>query len=116
MVSDEDENDPVDDIRRYDRIVVPGNFQATLKDDKGNEQKVDVTDISAGGAGLVVDEQFGNSTFVELHMDGFGKVPAQVKRQFAEGIGVEFDISEKEREAMQEELLAFRKTLAAKTF
>ena len=49
-------------------------------------------------------------------MDGFGKVPVKVKRQFAEGIGVEFDINEKEREAMKEELLAFRKSVVAKKF
>lgn len=115
-MSDIDSNDPGDDIRRYDRIAVPGNFQATLKDEKGREREVGVTDISAGGAGLVVDGQFANSEFIELHMDGFGKVPGKVKRQFAEGIGVEFDISEKEREAMKDELLAFRKTVAAKTF
>jgi hypothetical protein len=105
-----------DETRRYDRIAVPGNYQATLKDQQGREQKVGVTDISAGGAGLVVDGQFGNSSFVELHMDGFGRVPAKVKRQFAEGIGVEFDLNEKEREAMKEELLAFRKSVAAKKF
>ena len=64
----------------------------------------------------MVDGQFANNEFIELHMDGFGKVPVKVKRQFAEGIGVEFDINEKEREAMKEELLAFRKSVVAKKF
>ena len=115
-MSDRDPVDPDEDIRRYARVAVPGNLHATLKDAKGREQEVAVTDISAGGAGLVVDGQFGNSDFVELHMDGFGNVPSRVKRQFAKGIGVEFEISEKERDAMKEELLAFRKTVAAKKF
>jgi len=109
-------DNPGDDVRKYDRVAVPGNYQAILKDQQGREQKASVTDISAGGAGLVVDGQFANNEFIELHMDDFGKVPVKVKRQFAEGIGVEFDINEKEREAMKEELLAFRKSVVAKKF
>ncbi|MBT3304932.1 MAG: PilZ domain-containing protein [Alphaproteobacteria bacterium] len=105
-----------DNARRYPREMVPGNLRATIKDENGHEQEAAVADISVGGAGLVVDGLFGNSAFVELHMDGVGTIPGRVARQFAQGIGVEFDISEKEREAMKEELLAFRKAVSSETY
>ena len=54
-------DNPGDDVRKYDRVAVPGNYQAILKDQQGHEQKASVTDISAGGAGLVVDGQFANN-------------------------------------------------------
>jgi hypothetical protein len=103
-----------EDTRRYPRIVAPGNVRATIRDADGHEHEVGVADISAGGAGLVVDGAFGNSDFVNLHMEGVGDIPARVARRFAEGIGIEFQISEKEREAMKDELLAFRKAAAGK--
>ncbi|NQV83288.1 MAG: PilZ domain-containing protein [Rhodospirillales bacterium] len=105
-----------DNTRRYPREMVPRNLRATITDENGQKQEAAISDISAGGAGLVVDGLFGNSAFVELHMDGIGTIPSRVARQFAQGIGVEFEISEKEREAMKDELLAFRKTVSAHEF
>ena len=105
-----------DDTRRYPRVAVPGSYRATIRGEDGLERDAAVTDISAGGAGLIVDGLFGNSAFVELHMEGVGDFPARVAREFAQGIGIEFQISEKERNAMKDELLAFRKTVAAREF
>ncbi|MBC8338147.1 MAG: PilZ domain-containing protein [Rhodospirillales bacterium] len=105
-----------EDIRRYPRTLIPGNLPATVKDEGGREQAVEITDISAGGAGLVVDGTFANNAFIELHMDKFGDLQGRVVRKFLDGVGVEFSTSESEREAMDEELRAFRKTVAQKKF
>ena len=56
-----------------------------------------VRDISAGGAGLIVSGTFHNEAFVDLHMEGFGRVSARIARKFVQGIGVEFNLNEKER-------------------
>ncbi len=98
--------------RRHARTELPKNTRAVLTNADGSELDVDVLDISAGGAGLLVDETFENNAFVELHMEGIGSIKARVKRDFVEGIGVEFDLSGPDKEKMEEELLAFRKTVA----
>ncbi len=102
--------------RRHARTELPKNTRAVLRNADGSEQDVDVLDISAGGAGLLVADTFENDAFVELHMEGIGSIKARVKRDFVEGIGVEFDLAGPEREKMEEELLAFRKAVASKKF
>ena len=102
--------------RRHARKELPKNTRAVLRSADGSEQDVDVLDISAGGAGLLVSDTFENNAFVELHMEGLGKLPARVRRDFVEGIGIEFDLGEKEKKEMEEELLAFRKAVAREKF
>ena len=95
---------------------LPHNFRAALTGDDGTTHEVGVQDISASGAGLVVDGVFENASFVELHMEGLGNIEAHVARDFAGGIGVEFDLSERHKKEMEAELRAFRKTIAEGNF
>ncbi len=107
---------PATDHRRHARMNLPKNTRATLKGEDGTMHEVQVQDISAGGAGLMVDGAFENASFVELHMEGLGGIKARVARNFVEGIGIEFDISEPQQKDMEEELRAFRKTVAKGKF
>ncbi|NQU61495.1 MAG: PilZ domain-containing protein [Rhodospirillales bacterium] len=100
------------DGRRHARHEVDQNLRATIKDEEGNEHEVIVQDISAGGAGLLVDGSFGNDAFVELHMEGVGKIPAKVARDFVNGIGVEFQLEDSKKEEMKEEIKKFRLAVA----
>ena len=102
--------------RRHARMELPTNTRAVLRNADGSEQNVDVLDISAGGAGLLVSDTFENDAFVELHMEGMGSIKARVRRDFIEGIGVEFDLTGPERKKMEDELLAFRKAVAKEKF
>ncbi len=102
--------------RRHARTELPKNTRAVLRNADGSELDVDILDISAGGAGLLVSETFENNAFVELHMEGVGSIKARVKRDFVEGIGVEFDLTGPEREKMEEELLVFRKAIVKEKF
>jgi len=104
------------DFRRYPRHELGQEVPATIRDENGNEHHVTVQDISAGGAGLVVDGSFDNDSFVELHMEGVGKITAKVARDFVTGIGVEFQLEDSERMKMDEELRNFRKTVARKDY
>jgi len=108
--------DPALNNRRHTRMDLPKNIRATLKGDDGTSHDVSVQDISASGAGLVVDGVFENASFVELHMEGLGGIKARVARDFAEGIGVEFDLSEKKKKDMEGELKEFRKTVSRGEF
>ena len=99
---------PSGDQRRHERTEVRKNFKATIIGEDGVEQDVRVLDISAGGAGLAVEGSFENDAFVNLHMDGYGKIPARVKREFLEGIGVEFELDGPQENDMEEELKKFR--------
>jgi hypothetical protein len=100
------------DQRRHQRLEVRKPFKAMIIGEDGVEQNATVMDISAGGAGLTVDAKFENDTFVELHMEGYGKIPARVKRDFVEGVGVEFELKGPGKEEMEEELRKFRMTVA----
>lgn len=102
--------------RRHARTELPKNTRAVLRNADGSEQDVDVLDISAGGAGLLVSETFENNAFVELHMEGIGSIKARVTRDFIEGIGIEFDLTGPEQKKIEDELLAFRKTVAKEKF
>jgi hypothetical protein len=107
---------PTTDQRRHPRTELPDNFRSAIKGDDGTMQDVGVQDISAGGAGLLVDGVFENASFVELHMEGLGSIKAHVARDFAGGIGVEFDLDEQKTKDMETELRAFRKTVAEGNF
>ncbi len=102
--------------RRHARMELPKNTRAVLRNADGSEQDVDVLDISAGGAGLLVSDTFENNAFVELHMEGLGSIKARVRRDFVEGIGVEFELTALEHKKMEDELLAFRKAIAREKF
>jgi hypothetical protein len=95
--------------RRHPRYTVEEKLRAVLTAEDGTTTEAEVRDVSAGGAALLVGTNFYNETFVDLHMEGFGKVNARVARQFREGIGVQFNIGEKDRAAIQEALAQFRK-------
>ena len=107
---------PTTDHRRHVRTVLPKKTRAGLKDEDGTNHEVEVRDISAGGAGLLVDGVFDNDSFVEMHMEGLGEIKARVARNFIEGIGIEFDLSDPERNVVEAELRAFRNTVANEEF
>ena len=104
------------DQRRYQRTEVPEHVTATIIGKDGVEQDVTVKDISGGGAALIVDGSFENNDFVELHMAGYGTIPARVKRDFLEGIGVEFELEGPQKEDMEEELKKFRRAVAKEKY
>jgi hypothetical protein len=97
------------DLRRHPRLPVEGDFRATVTDAAGVKTDVHIRDISASGAGLIVDGAFENDSFVELHMERFGKVQGRVARKFIEGIGMEFNLDEADKDRFKKELIAFRK-------
>ena len=107
---------PPGDQRRYQRTEVPEHVKATIIGEDGVELEVTVKDLSAGGAGLIVDGSFENDDFVELHMEGYGKIPARIKREFVAGIGVEFELDEPEKNDMEEELKKFRRAVAKEKY
>ena len=107
---------PIAEQRRHRRMEVPEHVTATIIGEDGVERDVTVKDLSAGGAWLIVDGSFENDDFVELHVEGYGKIPARVAREFVEGIGVEFELDEPEKNDMEEELKKFRLSVARKKY
>ncbi len=116
MADERDEDNPPDQ-RRHERVQLPEGVRATIKGEDGEEKEVTVKDLSDGGAGLIVDGAFENDSFVELHLEGMGRIQGKVARSFVLGIGVKFDLSERKgNEEMEEELKKFRISVANKTF
>ena len=108
--------DKITDVRRYPRQGLPANVPVTITGEGGEKIEGMVMDISPSGAGLSVAKPIDNYAFVELHLEGLGTVPGRVARNFASGIGVEFDLGERERKDMEEELIKFRKAVARKEY
>ncbi len=108
--------DKITDVRRYPRQRLAENVRVTITGEGGEKTEGMIMDISPGGAGLSVNKPIDNNAFVELHLEGLGTVPGRVARNFASGIGVEFDLSERERKDMEEELIKFRKAVARKEY
>jgi hypothetical protein len=116
MAGEEDKDKPPEQ-RRHERVPLPENFRATIKGEDGVEREVTVKDLSDGGAGLGVEGNFENDSFVELHMEGHGTIPGRVVRKFVEGIGVEFDFDDaRVSKDKEEELRKFRLAVARKEF
>ena len=116
-MADEKDTDNPPEQRRHERVELPEGFRATIRGEDGEEKEVTVKDISDAGAGLIVDGAFENDAFVELHMEGMGRIHGKVARKFAQGIGVEFDFSEGgENKEKEEELRKFRIAVAQKKF
>jgi len=108
-MADRDDDFQGTEHRRHQRLTVEEKLRAVITKADGTKTEAVVQDISAGGAGLVVGANFHNETFVDLHMEGIGKVNARVARQFAQGIGVEFNVNEKARAEVKKELIKFRR-------
>ncbi len=66
----------------------------------GREHIGHVQDISRGGAALLLNTSIDNNAFVDLHVEGFGRISSQVVRRFDNGVGVEFDLSDDAKAAM----------------
>ena len=116
-MADEKDTDTPPEQRRHERVQLPEGFRATIRGEDGEEKEVTVTDLSDSGAGLIVDGMFENDSFVELHMEGMGRIQGKVARKFVEGIGVEFDFGVgRENKEKEEELRKFRLAVAQKKF
>lgn len=116
-MADEKDKDFPPEQRRHERVHLPEGVRATIRGEDGEEKEVTVKDLSDGGAGLIVDGAFENESFVELHMEGMGRIKGKIARKFVEGIGIEFDFSEsEENKEMEEELRKFRISVAQKKF
>ena len=116
-MADEKDEDFPSEQRRHERVELPEGFRATIRGEDGEEREVTVRDISDAGAGLIVDGAFENDSFVELHMEGMGRLHGKVARKFVEGIGVEFDFDDGGgNKEMEEELRKFRISVAQKKF
>ena len=85
---------PIAEQRRHQRMEVPEHLTVTI----------------------IGEDSFENDDIVELHVEGYGKIPARVAREFVEGIGVEFELDEPEKNDMEEELKKFRLSVARKKY
>ena len=103
---------PRPDQRRHQRYDLPADTRAIVRDAYGNEHEVGVSDLSGGGAGLLMETPFDNHAFIELHMVGMAPVSGKVRRSYEEGMGVEFDLGDKEKKDMEEEIRKFRLAVA----
>ena len=85
--------DPRFRSRAKARVVSAGHtHDATLKD------------VSVGGAALSGPVNLDNDLFVQLHIEGLGRVPAHVVRSFHDGLAVKFHVDEEEKESFGETL------------
>lgn len=91
--------------RRHERIPYGKPFRAYVD---GVSHEGTVEDISAGGARLEAPVRLDNATFVDLHVEGVGRVPASVVRSSGNGYCVAFRLAEPDAERLDATLAQFR--------
>ncbi|HEB79788.1 MAG TPA: PilZ domain-containing protein [Rhodospirillales bacterium] len=105
----------IPDRRRYQRFDYPRRFRGFTGEgdsaEKTKEFEGVIKNISPGGAAVLTQEVLENDQFVDLHIEGVGFVPAQVKRIYDGGCAVEFKIDDEKKSEVQEELDNFRQSM-----
>ncbi len=72
-----------------------------------SEQTCQVVDLSAGGARVVCEDVPPPTTYVILHVNGFGRFPAVTTRYHDGAIGLRFDMTEHKRARLTTQIKAF---------
>jgi hypothetical protein len=76
-----DKADGIGDKRRHPRFPIKGRVRARTGD---VEYEGRLKDVSGGGALLDLGQPFENDLFVELHLEGLGRLPARTLGSFGE--------------------------------
>lgn len=98
--------DPTQGIRVHSRTLLALPSQLYLPSDKTAQSCV-VTDLSVGGASIDCENPPPQSSFVILHVQGFGRFEA-VAAHFDDGtLGVRFIIPEARRARLATQIAAF---------
>ncbi|MDP6787940.1 MAG: PilZ domain-containing protein [Rhodospirillales bacterium] len=95
------------DKRRHPRYRLEGRVRARVG---GEEHEGRLKNVSGGGALIDMPEPLENDLFVELHLEGLGRLPGRVVRGRENEIAVKFTVDEDEekRIAMKLERVNFK--------
>jgi hypothetical protein len=91
----------IGDKRLHPRFPFKGRVRAVVGD---VEYEGRLKDVSGGGALLDIDVPLDNDLFVELHLDGFGRLPGRVVRGRENEIAVKFTVDEEEERRIAKKL------------
>jgi PilZ domain-containing protein len=84
-----------DNRRKHRRVLVS---QPTRVELDGQEHKGRILNVSAGGAGIMLDVQLKDNSRVAVEIESVGMIPAKVVRQLNEGVAVKFELSEEKEQ------------------
>lgn len=77
--------------RQHRRMFIS---QPTRVELDGTQHQGRILNVSAGGAGIMLDVQLPDNTRLAVEIENIGMIPARVVRQLSEGIAVKFELSE----------------------
>ena len=83
----------IGDKRRHPRYPLKGRVRARTG---AVEREGRLKDVSGGGALLDLGQPLRNDLFVELHLEGLGRLPGRVVRGRENEIAVKFTLDEEE--------------------
>lgn len=101
--------DRAQDARRHQRYPLRKKVRAKTA---GREFQGEVKDISGSGAALTADINLENNQFVELHVEHLDPLPGHIVRTYEKGFAVKFDIPDKDKQELAEELEKFRRRVS----
>lgn len=76
---------------RDHRFPYKGSAPARLKTNDGETVEATIEDVSATGVALNVETPYDNGTFVQVHIEGFGRVAGSVARVYEGGVAIAFE-------------------------
>ena len=76
---------------RHRRFEPPKAIPAELEADDADLVKATIRDISASGVALDMETPFDNGTFVQVHIEGMGRMSGNVIRGYEGGMAVVFE-------------------------
>ena len=91
----------IGDKRCHPRYPLDGRVRARYG---GEEREGRLMDVSGGGALLDIDTPLGNDLFVELHLNGLGRIPGRVVRGHENEIAIKFTVDDEEERRIAQKL------------
>ena len=82
---------------RHRRFEPSTPTSAEMEADDGIPVKAVIRDISASGVALNMATPYDNGTFVQVHIEGFGRMSGNVIRSYEGGVAVVFENRQDEK-------------------
>ena len=83
--------------RRFNRYPASQKARAAMN---GEDRTGSIVDLSAGGAGVELDDPFAEDTEIELDIEDVGRFGGFVARSGDDFMGVEFELDEDEEDEL----------------
>lgn len=92
----------INNRRKHRRVFFS---QPTRVELDGAEHEGRILNVSAGGAGIMLDVQLPDNTRLAVEIENVGMIPGKVVRQLNEGIAIKFELSKEKEQTFIKQIM-----------